>query len=68
MAQLDAVYAFALTLTGGDAERAAALTESAFAIAPAELWPTLGAQGIRDWLLARCLLAFTSTPRHSLVG
>ena len=57
LAHLDAVYGFALTLTG-DAERAAELTEDAFGSVHDDLWSTLGGHGLRDRLLARCVTAF----------
>jgi len=54
---LDAVYGFALTLTG-DPEAAAELTEDVFASARDGLWGTLGGHGVRDRLLARCVSSF----------
>jgi DNA-directed RNA polymerase specialized sigma24 family protein len=70
LAHLDAVYGFALTVTG-DAESAAELTEDVFASARDDLWVTLGGHGLRDRLFARCVAAFRETfaarmPRHSL--
>lgn len=58
LAHLDSIYGFALTLTG-DAEVAAELTEDVFASTRDDLWVTLGGDGIRDHLLARCVSAFT---------
>jgi DNA-directed RNA polymerase specialized sigma24 family protein len=60
LSHLDAVYGFALALTG-DAEDAAELTEDVFATARDGLWTTLGGHGLRDRLLARCVSAFTET-------
>ena len=57
LTHLDAVYGFALTLTG-DAEAAAELTEDVFASARDGLWGTLGGHGVRDRLLARCVSSF----------
>jgi hypothetical protein len=54
---LDAVYGFALTLTG-DADRAAELTESAYGSDHDDLWSTLGGHRLPDRLLARCVAAF----------
>ena len=50
LTHLDAVYGFALALTG-DAELAADLTEDVFASTHDELWTTLGGHGLRDRLL-----------------
>ena len=64
LTHLDAVYGFALTLTG-DAELAADLTEDVFASTRDELWATLGEHRLRDRLLARCVSAFRETlPAH----
>ena len=57
LAHLDAVYGFALTLTG-NAERAEALTEDVFGHVPDDLWSTLGGHGLRERLLARCVTAY----------
>jgi hypothetical protein len=57
---LDVVYGFALTLTG-DAERSAALTEGVFGSVHDDLWSTLGGRGLRDRLLARCVVAYVET-------
>ncbi len=57
LAHLDVVYGFALTLTG-DAERAGELTEAVFASVHDDLWSTLGGHGLRDRLLARCVVAY----------
>jgi DNA-directed RNA polymerase specialized sigma24 family protein len=58
LAHLESIYGFALTLTG-DAEVAAEITEHVFASVRGDLWATLGGHGLRDRLLARCVLAFT---------
>jgi DNA-directed RNA polymerase specialized sigma24 family protein len=60
LAHLDAVYGFALALTG-DAESAADLTEDVFAGTRDELWVTLGGHSLRDRLLARCVSVFRET-------
>ena len=57
LAHLDAVYGFALTLTG-DRDAAAALTADVYATARDGLWGTLGGHGLRDRLLARCVSLF----------
>jgi hypothetical protein len=58
-AYIEAVYQFAETLTG-DAARAATLTERVFAGAKADLEAPLGADEVRDRLLARCALLFSA--------
>ena len=65
LAHLDAVYGFALTLTG-DAAQAEALTEDVFESVHDELWSTLGGHGLRDRLLARCATTYSQTlsPRN----
>lgn len=60
LAHLDVVYGFALTLTG-DAGRAGELTEDAFRSVHDDLWSTLGGRGLRDRLLARCVVAYVET-------
>lgn len=60
LSHLDAVYAFALTLTA-DAQHAEELTEDAFGSIHDDLWTTLGGHGLRDRLLARCVTAFRET-------
>ena len=60
LTHLDAVYGFALTLTG-DAELAADLTEDVFVSTRDELWATLGEHGLRDRLLARCVSVFADS-------
>jgi len=60
LAHLDVVYGFALTLTG-DAERAGELTEDVFGSIHDDLWSTLGGRGLRDRLLARCVVAYVET-------
>ena len=60
LAHLDVVYGFALTLTG-DAERAGELTEDVFGSVHDDLWSTLGGRGLRDRLLARCVVAYVET-------
>jgi DNA-directed RNA polymerase specialized sigma24 family protein len=57
LSHLDAVYGFALTLTG-DVASAAELTEDVFGSVHDDLWATLGGRGLRDRLLARCVTAF----------
>ncbi len=57
LAHLDVVYGFALTLTG-DAECAGELTEAVFGSVHDDLWSTLGGHGLRDRLLARCVVAY----------
>jgi DNA-directed RNA polymerase specialized sigma24 family protein len=64
---LDAVYGFALTLTG-DAHSAEELTEGVFECAHDDLWTTLGGHGLRDRLLARCVTAFRATFPTRRVG
>lgn len=59
LAHLDAVYGFALRLTG-DADVAAELAEDVFASTRADLWTPLGGHGLRDRLLAGCISAFTA--------
>ncbi|HEX5073212.1 MAG TPA: hypothetical protein VFW03_08405 [Gemmatimonadaceae bacterium] len=60
LAHLDTVYGVALLLTG-DPAAAAELTEDVYASARDELWATLGGLGLRDRLLARCVLLFVET-------
>ena len=57
LAHLDVVYGFALTLTG-DADPAGELTEAVFASVHDDLWSTLGGHGLRERLLARCVVAY----------
>lgn len=58
LAHLDSIYGFALTLAG-DADLAAELTEEVFASMRDDLWVTLGGDGLRDRLLARCVSAYS---------
>jgi DNA-directed RNA polymerase specialized sigma24 family protein len=63
LTHLDAVYSFALTLTG-DPEAAAGLTEDVYASARDGIWATLGGHGLRDRLLARCVSSFVERDSH----
>ena len=60
LSHLDAVYGFALTLTGS-AERAEDLTEDVFESVHGDLWTTLGGHSLRDRLLARCVTAYVAS-------
>jgi hypothetical protein len=67
LSHLRAVYAFALTLVGDDADRAAALTETAFLASRDSHWSALGGHRLRERLLARCVSAFAEAhtpPTH----
>ena len=63
LAHLDAVYGFALTLSG-DAEHAESLTEEVFGSVHDDLWSTLGGHRLRDRLLARCVGAYSQSIAH----
>jgi DNA-directed RNA polymerase specialized sigma24 family protein len=69
LTHLDAVYGFALTLTG-DSESAEQVTEDVFGSVHDELWTTLGGHGLRDRLLARCVTVFRGavTPHRASPG
>jgi len=67
LSHLDVVYRFAFILTGGDADRAEALTEDAFGSVHDDLWSTLGGHGLRDRLLARCVIVYRQADARTVV-
>jgi hypothetical protein len=62
MTHLDAVYAFAHSLTS-DTDGASALVERVYRGVTRDLWSTLGGHSLRDRLLARCLAVFNQDSR-----
>ena len=58
LSHLHAVYAFALTLVGDDADRAATLAEMVFVASRDHCGAALGTRGLRERMLAQCVVTF----------
>jgi DNA-directed RNA polymerase specialized sigma24 family protein len=58
LSHLHAVYAFALSLVGDDADRASTLAETVCLASRDGRWSALGTRGLRERMLAQCVATF----------